>query len=155
MLEHGLLERRAQLPTIAEVIAYTHTLAEVPPDLVVCGGHQKLREGIELMQQYGISQLPVVRGQAADTLAGLIGSLNERGLLDRIFQDPNALDEEVAQAMDAPLHAVDARDSVGEVFTDLTRGGSAVVVVSGGSPTVVLTRSDLLEYFVHGRTPTP
>ncbi len=100
MLEHGFIERRAQLPTIAEVLAYKHSTDGGLPDLVVCETHQKLGEAIELMQRYGISQLPVVRHTPADSLADVIGSLNERGLLDRIFRNPDALSEEVAAAME-------------------------------------------------------
>jgi cystathionine beta-synthase len=149
MLEHGFLERRGQLPTIAEVLAYKHSTDGGLPDLVVCETHQKLGEAIELMQRYGISQLPVVRHAPADSLADVIGSLNERGLLDRVFRNPDALSEEVAAAMEPPLPAVDATDSVEQVFADLTGSGSAVVVASEGKPAAVLTRSDLLEYLAH------
>ena len=55
-------------------------------------------------------------------------------------------------AMGPPLPAVDANDSVDEVVADLTESGAAVVVVTAGMPTAVLTRSDLLEYLAHGRT---
>ncbi len=149
MLEHGFLERRGQLPTIGEVLAYKHSTDGGLPDLVVCETHQKLGEAIELMQRYGISQLPVVRHAPADSLADVIGSLNERGLLDRVFRNPDALSEEVAAGMEPPLPAVDATDSVEQVFADLTGSGSAVVVASEGKPAAVLTRSDLLEYLAH------
>jgi cystathionine beta-synthase len=152
MLEHGFLERRSSLPTIAEVLAFKHTLDGQLPDLVVCEAHQKVGEAIELMQRYGISQLPVVRRGAAESLADVIGSLNERGLLDRIFRNPDALGEDVAAAMGPPLPAVDATDSVDGVFADLAEGGAAVVVIRDGRPTAVLTRSDLLEYLAHTRT---
>jgi cystathionine beta-synthase len=151
MLEHGFLERRSSLPTIAEVLHFKHSLDGQLPDLVVCEAHQKIGEAIELMQRYGISQLPVVRRGPADSLADVIGSLNERGLLDRIFRNPDALGEDVAAAMGPPLPAVSASDSVDEVFADLAGGGAAVVVVRDGRPTAVLTRSDLLEYLAHAR----
>ncbi len=150
MLEHGFLERRGPSPTVEKVLAYKHSLNGAAPDLVVCESHQKVGEAIELMQRYGISQLPVVRHSPADSLADVIGSLNERGLLDRIFRDPDALGEEVATAMGPPLPAVDAGRPVEEVFPDLTGGGAAVVVARGGKPTAVLTRSDLLEYLARG-----
>ena len=71
------------------------------------------------MQRYGISQLPVVRNAPVETLADVIGSLNERALLDRVFRNPDALGEDVAAAMQPPLAAVDMLDSVDEVFADL------------------------------------
>jgi cystathionine beta-synthase len=149
MLEHGMLERRGALPTISEVVAYTHGADGQVPDLVVCEAHQKVGSAIELMQRYGISQLPVVRRQPAETVTDVIGSLTERGLLDRILRDPDALGEDVAGAMDPPLPAVDVNDSVHDVYADIARGGAAVLVARGGQPAAVLTRSDLLEYLAH------
>jgi cystathionine beta-synthase len=149
MLEHGMLERRGALPTISEVVAYTHGADGQVPDLVVCEAHEKVGSAIELMQRYGISQLPVVRRQPAESVTDVIGSLTERGLLDRILRDPDALGEDVAGAMDPPLPAVDVGDSVRDVYADITRGGAAVLVARGGQPAAVLTRSDLLEYLAH------
>ena len=153
MLEHGFLERRAPGPTIAEVLAYRTAGDGGPPDLVVCETHEKIGAAIELMQRYGISQLPVVRHSPVESLADVVGSLNERGLLDRIFRSPDSLGEDVAAAMGPPLPAVDASDSVDDVYADLTGGGAAVVVVRDGLPAGVLTRSDLLEYLARHREP--
>jgi cystathionine beta-synthase len=152
MLEHGFLERRGPTPRIEEVLAYKHASNGGLPDLVVCAAHEKIGAAIELMQRYGISQLPVVRHDPVESLADVIGSLNERGLLDRVFRHPDSLGEDVTQAMGPPLPAVDAGDSVDDVFADLSGGGAAVVVVRAGMPLAVLTRSDLLEYLAHGRS---
>jgi cystathionine beta-synthase len=152
MLEHGFLERRGPTPTIGEVLAYKHSPDGGLPDLVVCTTHEKVGAAIELMQRYGISQLPVVRNEPVESLADVIGSLNERGLLDRVFKHPDSLGEDVTSAMGPPLPAVDEDDSVDDVFADLTGPGAAVVVLRAGKPAAVLTRSDLLEYLAHSRT---
>ena len=57
------------------------------PDLITISSHQKVGEAIDLMQQYSISQLPVVRDQPVETLADVIGSLQDRDLLDRVFRN--------------------------------------------------------------------
>ena len=150
MLEHGFLERGGTPDTVEQVLSYKHS-GNGAPDLVVLEAHQKLGAAIELMQRYGISQLPVVRSAPAESLADVIGSLNERVLLDRIFRDPDALGEDVAAAMQPPLGAVEMTDSVDQVFTDLRDQRQAVVVVRDGKPEAVLTRSDLLEYLAHRR----
>jgi cystathionine beta-synthase len=150
MIEHGFLERRGAPDTVAQVLAFKHAENGVP-DLVVCEAHQKLGEAVELMQRYAISQVPVVRNAPAETLADVIGSLNERDLLDRVFRNPDALGEEVAAAMQPPLAAVDVHDTVDQVFADLQAQRQAVVVVDDGRPQAVLTRSDLLEYLAHRR----
>jgi cystathionine beta-synthase len=89
MLEHGFLERRGPAPRIEEVLAYKSASDGGLPDLVVCEAHKKIGAAIELMQRYGISQLPVVRHEPVESLADVIGSLNERGLLDRVFRHPD------------------------------------------------------------------
>jgi cystathionine beta-synthase len=122
------------------------------PDLVTIESHQKVGQAIDLMQRYSISQLPVMRHGSAGSLADVVGSLQERGLLDLVFRNPDALNEEVAAAMQPPLAAVEADESVDEVFAALSGGSAAVVVASGGKPTGMLTRSDLLEYLAHGRS---
>ena len=55
------------------------------------------------MQRYGISQLPVVRDGECDSLADVIGSLQDRALLERVFSNPDVLHEDVATAMQPPL----------------------------------------------------
>ena len=150
MLEHGFLERHGPPDTVEQVLAFKHAENGVP-DLVTCEPHEKLGAAIELMQRYGISQLPVVRNAPVESLADVIGSLNERTLLDRVFRNPDALGEDVAAAMQPPLGAVDMLDSVDEVFADLRERNQAVVVARDGRPEAVLTRSDLLEYLAHRR----
>ena len=95
--------------------------------------------------------VPVVRHTPAETLADVIGSLNERMLLDRVFRNPDALGEEIVAAMQPPLSAVDLLDTVEQVFADLREQNQAVVVARDGRPQAVLTRSDLLEYLAHRR----
>jgi cystathionine beta-synthase len=103
------------------------------------------------MQRYSISQLPVVRDGEVESLTDVIGSLQDRDLLDRVFKNPDALHEDVAAAMQPPLAAVDVDDSLDEVFSTLTGRTNAVVVAREGRPVGVLTRSDLLEYLAHNR----
>jgi cystathionine beta-synthase len=151
MLEYGFLERRAQPPTVAEVLRAKRAEAPGIPEFVTIESHQKVGHAIDLMQRYSISQLPVVRHEPAESLADIVGSLQERGLLDRIFKNPDALNEEVAAAMQPPLAAVDSDETVDTVFSAMTNGSPAVVVASNGHPTGMLTRSDLLEYLAHHR----
>jgi cystathionine beta-synthase len=149
MLEHGFVERETTLPTVDELLLAKHG-GEVP-ELVTITAHEKVGEGIDTMQRYGISQLPVVRDGQCESLADVIGSLQDRALLERVFGNPDAVHEDVAAAMQPPLAAVEASATLDEVFATLTGGGSAVVVAREGKPVGVLTRSDLLEFLAHSR----
>jgi cystathionine beta-synthase len=121
------------------------------PALITIASHQKVGEAIDVMQQYSISQLPVVRDGDVESLADVIGSLQDRDLLDRVFKNPDALHEDVATAMQPPLAAVESDVTLDEVFATLTGRTNALVIASKGKPIGVLTRSDLLDYLAHQR----
>ena len=149
MLEHGFLERQAPLPTVEEVLHAKHG-GELP-NLVTISAHQKVGEGIDTMQRYGISQLPVTRDGSCESLADVIGSLQDRALLERVFSNPDVLHEDVASAMQPPLGAVETSATLEDVFATLSGGANAIVVCQDGTPIGVLTRSDLLEFLAHRR----
>ena len=151
MLELGFLERDEPSPTVAEVLNAKRTEEPDIPDLITIASHQKVGDAIDLMQRYSISQLPVVRDGELDSLADVIGSLQDRDLLDRVFKNPDALHDDVAAAMQPPLSAVDEDDKLDEVFSALTGRTNALVVARGGKPIGVLTRTDLLEFLAHRR----
>jgi cystathionine beta-synthase len=151
MLDHGFLERHAPAPTVEVVLSAKRAEEPGVPEFVVIGSHQKVGEAIELMQRYSISQLPVVRDGDSESLADVVGSLQDRDLLDRVFKNPDALHEDVANAMQPPLATIDVGDSLDEVFPTLTGRTNAVVVAREGRPVGMITRSDLLEYLAHQR----
>jgi len=150
MVELGFLEREAPTPKVREVVQFKQQNGDAP-ELVTIESHQKVGQAIDLMREYSISQLPVMRHDSGGSLADVVGSLQERGLLELVFRNPDALGEEVAAAMQPPLAAVEAEESLDEVFSALSGGSPAVVVASRGKPTGMLTRSDLLEYLARGR----
>jgi cystathionine beta-synthase len=151
MLEHGFVERQLPIPTVDALLRSKRLEETEVPALITIQAHQKVGEAIDVMQRYSISQLPVVRDGQLDSLTDVIGSLQDRDLLDRVFKNPDALHEDVAAAMQPPLAAVDATQSLDEVFSTLTGGTNAVVVAQRGRPIGVLTRSDLLEFLAHQR----
>ncbi|MDH4176707.1 MAG: cystathionine beta-synthase [Thermoleophilia bacterium] len=152
MIQYGFLERRSPAPTVDAVVRLKREPGHDLPPLVVVGAHSKVGAAIDLMQRYGISQLPVVRDEPVESLADVIGSIQERALLDRVFKSSDALNEDVAVAMQPPLATVDATASLDDVFADLSGPSAAVVVAIAGRPAAILTRSDLLEFLAHQRT---
>src|SRR5205085_6342903 len=107
MLQYGFMER-PEVVRVEEVLSAKH--GEVPP-LVSIGAHQKVRQGIDLLQEYGISQAPVVREDNHE-VSSFVGSIRERTLLDRIFRDPDSLQADVAEVMGPPLPMVEVDDPV-------------------------------------------
>jgi cystathionine beta-synthase len=154
LLEHGFLERSAPAPSVSQLLRSKGVEERGVPALVTISAHQKVGEAIDQMQRYSISQLPVIRGNGdgdVESLADVIGSLQDRDLLDRVFKNADALHEDVASAMQPPLAAVEEGASVDAVFAALTGRSNAVLVAREGRPVGVVTRSDLLEYLAHSR----
>jgi len=116
------------------------------PQLVTVEASRSVGEAIDLMQRYGISQLPVVEESNGH---GVVGTLQERTLLDRVYRDPAVVTTEVSAAMDAPLSQVAADSSLDDAFEPLLRGEQAVLVTDAGEPVAVITRADLLEFVAH------
>src|SRR5205809_3241035 len=143
LLQYGFLER-------PEVVRVEEVLATRPgsiPSLITVGAHEKVRQAIDRLQEYGISQAPVVREDSHD-VSSFVGSIRERTLLDRIFRDPDALQADVAEVMAAPFPLVEFDDPVEVAFGELQHG-PAVIVAKSGEALGVLTRSDLLEFLAH------
>jgi cystathionine beta-synthase len=152
MIQYGFMERRAPVPTVDEVLRFKRAEDDGLPDLVTIDAHKKVGAAIDLMHRYGISQLPVVRHEPAEALTDIVGSIQERSLLDRVFKNPDALNDDIAVAMQPPLATVDVTASLDDVFADLSGPSAAVVVGAAGRPAAILTRSDLLEYLAQRRS---
>ncbi|MGZ4125477.1 MAG: pyridoxal-phosphate dependent enzyme, partial [Actinomycetota bacterium] len=148
LLQYGMLER-PEVVRVEEVLSAKH--GELPP-LVTVAAHDKVRQAVDVLQEYSISQAPVVREPGSTDVAQIVGSIRENALLDRLFRDPDALQADVAEVMGPPVGLVEHDHPVDLAFEALQHG-PAVLVVKGGQVLGVLTRSDLLEFLAHRKTP--
>ncbi len=148
LLQYGMLER-PEIVRVEEVLSAKHGDL---PTVVTVSAHDKVRQAIDALQEYGISQAPVVREPSLD-VTQFVGSIQERALLDRIFRDPDALQADVAEVMGPPIPMVEYDEPIEVAFVELQRE-PAVLVAKAGQVLGVLTRSDLLEFLAHRqRTP--
>jgi predicted transcriptional regulator len=105
---------------------------------------------IDLLQEYGISQMPVTEDGAGPKK--LVGSIQERSLLDRVYRDPGLIETTVGAAMDGPFPTIREGAHVDEAFNALLGGATALVVMDAGEkPVGIITRVDLLEFMAHTR----
>ncbi|MGZ8502651.1 MAG: CBS domain-containing protein, partial [Candidatus Limnocylindrales bacterium] len=110
---------------------------------------QRVGEAIATLQDYNISQMPVSQAPDGDALESIVGSISEKGLLDRAFRDPTAVERTVGEVMDRPLPIVQAGASLAEAFGQLAGGTPALLVVRDGRPVGIVAKLDLLEYLAH------
>ena len=120
--------------------------------VIVARTTERVGDAIATLQTFGVSQLPVSERPEGDEVTGLVGSINEKGLLDRAYRDPSVVDRTVGEVMDLPLPLVEATADLDEAFALLSGATTALVVVSAGRPVGVVTKLDLLEYLAHHPT---
>ena len=147
MAANGFLDKTGAAAKVEQVVQAKKTdlpaIVHVHPD-------EPVREAIATLHTYGVSQMPVVRREALTERDDVLGSIRERGLLDRVYRDAGVLDASVGEVMDPPLPMVDCRDTVDSVMNMLTGPNSAVLVCRGPEPIGVVTRADVLD-FLTGR----
>jgi cystathionine beta-synthase len=141
MRQNGYLQRLVPA-RVREVI---DSQSDGVPELVSVGAGKSVGEAIDLMQQYGISQL-LVTENGTSARGGVVGSIQERTLLDRVYRDPAVVTTSVSTAMDPPFARVNSGAPIEEAFEALLGGEPALMIVEGDVPVGVITRSDLLEF---------
>jgi cystathionine beta-synthase len=145
MAANGFLDRAG---TGAKLSAVIDAKSGGLPAIVHVHPDDSVRDAIGILQEYGVSQLPVVTRAHLETRDDVLGSIRERGLLDRAYRDPSVLARTVSELMEEPLPMVDARDSVDQAMGVLTSSSPAVLVCEGPRPVAVLTRADVLDFLM-------
>jgi cystathionine beta-synthase len=115
------------------------------PALVHLHPDETIRTAIAVLDEYGVSQVPVVKAELPLALAEVVGSVTDRLLLERTLHHPEAFDETVGSMMEPPLATVGLGEPV-ELVANRLQVGAAVLVLDGGHPMGILTRSDLLSF---------
>lgn len=115
------------------------------PDLVHTHPNETIAEAVHILQEYGVSQMPVVRAEPPIVAAEVAGSVSERKLLDALFSGNAKLVDPVEDHMDAPLPSIGSNEPVSEAVRAL-EGADALLVQEDGKPIGVVTRQDLLAY---------
>src|ERR671936_907139 len=96
MRQNGFLERFPLHARVGDVIRVREPGV---PELIVVSKGESIRSAIDLMQRYGISQIPVTADGSARTVSEIVGSVQERTMLDRVFREPALVDERVERVM--------------------------------------------------------
>jgi len=128
--------------TVADVILARGR--EVPP-LVYVHPEESVRRAINLMRGHGVSQLPVAKGELPLAAAEVFGAVDELALMDLVMRDGSVLDSPVEKVMGPRLPTIGVGQPI-ELAVELLDHAPAIVVLAGGRPHVVLSRSDVLRY---------
>ncbi|MGH8868810.1 MAG: cystathionine beta-synthase [Actinomycetes bacterium] len=141
MADYGFLATSGDA-TVGDVL---HSKAALLPGLVHMHPNETVREAIDILREYGVSQMPVVKQEPPVMAAEVVGSVVERHLLDALFTGTAKLADPLERHMSAALPLVGAGEPV-EAAIKALEGADATVVLEDGRPTGVLTRQDLLGF---------
>jgi cystathionine beta-synthase len=112
------------------------------PSLVSVSPRDTLSQVIQILQKLNISQVPVIENNH------VIGSLNETGLMKLLHEDINFYNQEVAVFMGKPLPILDEKVDINEACRVLLSGVSGILVERNKIPIGLVTKSDLIKYWV-------
>ncbi|WP_329390894.1 cystathionine beta-synthase [Streptomyces sp. NBC_01351] len=145
MAGHGFLEEAGPAARIGDVLADKEGAM---PSLVHMHPEETVGEAIEVLREYGVSQMPIVKPGAGhpDVMAAeVIGSVVEKELLSALFAQRASLGDPLEKHMSAPLPQVGSGEPVSELMAVLGEADAAIVLVEG-KPTGVVSRQDLLAF---------
>jgi cystathionine beta-synthase len=133
MRNHGFLEDKS-FGTARDIIASRNGSYR----LVVSQKNDTVKDAIHLMNQKGVSQIPVVEdGQ-------VVGSITDSKLLSKIIENPELKDAKVSDVMENSMKFV-ALDSTLDVLSSMLEKEKAVLVRDDKHQIHIVTKHDLLE----------
>ncbi|MGH7612324.1 MAG: cystathionine beta-synthase [Candidatus Dormibacteria bacterium] len=138
MADFGFLRTGGQ--TAADVLAAKG--GRLPP-LIHVHPEETVQAVIQTLREFEVSQLPVVKAEPPLAAAEVLGSVQDRDLLEAAFHDPALLQRPVAEVMGPPLPSVGSGAPVELTVSRMERTG-AVLVLDAGHPVGIITRSDVL-----------
>ncbi|MCW4351946.1 cystathionine beta-synthase [Hoyosella sp. YIM 151337] len=150
MSSYGFLRTRLDGTTAASTVGdVLRGKSGKLPDLVHTHPQETLRDAIEIMREYDVSQMPVV-GAEPPIMAGEVrGSINERDLLGAVFEGRASLADPVSKVMGPALPLIGTGETVDDAQKALA-DTDALMVVEDGKPIGVITRHDLLVFYSSG-----
>jgi cystathionine beta-synthase len=140
MQENQMLE--APRVTVEQLLERRPTTA---PALVSVAPAAAVRQALNLMTTYGVSQIPVVENGES------VGGLIEGTLMTRALSQPSLLDRPVREVMEQPFPEVDAGAPADRVGAMLTRESPATLVRKDGKLIGIVSRYDVLQQLIGTR----
>jgi len=142
LADFGFLARDSEDTTVGDVLSRkTGSL----PELVHVHPTETVREAIDILREYAVSQVPVVQAEPPVMAAEVVGSVVERDLLDALFEGRASLADRLEKHMSPPLPQLGWGETVAVAMEELRHAGAALVL-DDGKPVGVLTRQDLLGF---------
>jgi len=142
MARYGFLSTASGGLTISDVLAAKRGNL---PEMVHVHPNDTVRDAIDIMREYGVSQLPVLKAEPPVVTGEIAGSIAEKDLLDALFTGGAQLHDSVEKHLSAPLPMIGGGQPVSEAVVLLEKADAALVLVDG-KPVGVISRQDVLTH---------
>ena len=119
--------------------------ASAVPALVHAHPADTVHDAIEIMREFGVSQLPVLTAEPPVVVGEVAGAVDERSLLDAVFAERAELADPIAKHLGPRLPQIGISESVDALRAAL-KDADALLVLDEAKPAGVITRTDLLTY---------
>ncbi|MFL4473217.1 cystathionine beta-synthase [Paeniglutamicibacter sp. MACA_103] len=118
------------------------------PDLVHTHMNETVRDAVAIMNEYGVSALPVLSAEPPVRIGEVRGYIDERTLTDKLFRNEIALTDPVGPLVTAALPLIGIHETIDRAKEQLSKH-DALLVTDDGAAVGVITRHDLLTYLTH------
>ena len=142
MARYGFLSTAAGGMTISDVLAGKRGNL---PEMVHAHPTDTVRDAIDIMREYGVSQLPILKAEPPVVTGEITGSISEKELLDALFTGSAHLHDPVDKHLSSPLPMIGGGQPVSEAVALLEKADAALVLVDG-KPVGVISRQDVLTH---------
>lgn len=133
MKDHGYLEKR-EFATAHDILKDRNG----SDDLIAIDKDTKVGEAIKILNEKGISQIPVVDGEA------FVGSLTDSKVLHKLLDNPDLKNQPVDVIMDKPFQFVSPRDTLDVLSSLIDKNNKALLVRDRLNKVHIITRHDIL-----------
>jgi cystathionine beta-synthase len=144
MIANGFLAEGRRVATVGDVLRSKEPL----PPMITIADDDVVRNALDLLRRYEISQLPVLRGST------IVGSINDVAVMQAVFDRSDLLHKPVREVMGRAFPALETEAAMDSAYKLLTLANSAILVTDGGKPIGVVTRQDIISYLSSSNTGT-
>ncbi|MBV8245181.1 MAG: cystathionine beta-synthase [Candidatus Eremiobacteraeota bacterium] len=136
MIANGFIAEGRRKATVGDVLRSKKPL----PPMITLEHTDVVRDALELLRKYEISQIPVMRDHEQ------VGSINDVAVMQAVFDQADIIHKPVSEVMGRPFPHLEHDAEIDKAYKLLTLANHAVVVTEDGEPAGVVTRQDIISY---------
>lgn len=136
MTANGFIAEGRRQATVGDVLLGKRPL----PQLITVRPDDVVKDALDLLRRYEISQLPVAHGDE------VVGSINDVAVMQAVFDQADLIHKLVREVMGRPFPTLDVDAEIERAYRLLTLANSAIVVMREGKPLGVITRQDIISH---------